>query len=74
MEVSIDGVPVQDLRSYRAFSPDAFSVTLPANNVLQYLGLTSDIAGTYYPQVSDGYWLMLAVERWEAHYYCSPDP
>ena len=59
MEVSIDGTPVKDLQSYYAASPSAFSVTLPADNVLESLGLP-DPAGTYYPQVSAGYWLMLA--------------
>jgi hypothetical protein len=54
MEVSIDEVPVQDIRRYRAISPDSFSVTLPQGDVF---GLP---AGTYTPQVADGYWLMLA--------------
>ena len=54
LEVTIDGVPVQNVRDYRATSPEPFSVTYPADNVL---GLP---AGTYSPQVTDGYWLMLA--------------
>jgi hypothetical protein len=54
MEVSIDGEPVDHLRNYRALSPDSFSVTLPDGN---FIGLP---AGTYGPQVADGYWLMLA--------------
>lgn len=54
LEVSIDGVPVQNIQSYRAASPGPFSVTFPENNVLGLPG------GTYSPQVADGYWLMLA--------------
>ncbi len=54
MEVTIDGVPVRDIRSYRAVSPEPFSVTYPDNSVV---GVP---AGTYAPNVTDGYWLMLA--------------
>jgi hypothetical protein len=50
----IDGVAVANIRSYRAASPEPFSITLPTGAVF---GLD---AGTYYPQVADGYWLMLA--------------
>ena len=53
LEVKIDGTPLQELSKYRAQSPDSFTVTLPAGNVV---GLP---AGTYGPHVSDGYWLML---------------
>jgi hypothetical protein len=59
MEVWIDGVPVKNLRDYRAFSPSSFSVTLPPGNVLENFGFP-DPAGTYSPQVDDGYWLMIA--------------
>lgn len=58
LEVSIDGVPVNEVGRYRALSPDSFSVTLPDANVLQLFGLPTP-AGEYAPQVSDGYWLML---------------
>jgi hypothetical protein len=58
VEVSIDGLSLSQLGSYRAKSPDAFSVTLPAGNVPEFLGLPTP-AGTYTPQVADGYWLML---------------
>jgi hypothetical protein len=58
MEVTIDGRTVPQVFNYRAVSPDSFSVTLPANNVIEFLGLPVP-AGTYEPQVSDGYWLML---------------
>jgi hypothetical protein len=54
LEVSLDGVPIQHLHDYRASSPTAFAVTFPEDNLL---GLN---AGTYFPQVADGYWLMLA--------------
>ena len=59
MEVSIDGKTVSQIRNYRAFSPGSFSVTLPDGNVLQLFGFSTP-AGTYDPQVADGYWLMLA--------------
>ncbi len=54
MEVSIDTQMIQNAWKYRTLSPSAFSVTLPVGNVL---GLS---AGTYSPQVSDGYYLILA--------------
>jgi len=54
LEVTIDGVPVQDVRDYRASSPEPFSITYPENSVV---GVP---AGTYFPQVADGYWLMLS--------------
>ena len=54
LEVSIDGVAVKNVRAYRAASPGAFPVTYPENSVI---GVA---AGTYFPQVADGYWLMLA--------------
>ena len=59
MEVSIDGESVVHLRNYRAVSPEAFAVVLPDGNVPQSFGLPTP-AGTYAPQVADGYWLMLA--------------
>ncbi len=54
LDVSLDTVPVQNLRSYRASSPGPFPITYPENSVF---GVPS---GTYFPQVTDGYWLMLA--------------
>lgn len=53
VEVWIDGKPVQNVRRYRASSPDPFSINLPQGAVF---GIP---AGTYFPQVADGYWLML---------------
>jgi hypothetical protein len=61
LEVEVDGVSLQDLFSYRAASPRAFSLNYPKNNVL---GLD---AGRYAPQVCDGYWLMLAPLRHGKH-------
>jgi hypothetical protein len=54
LEVTIDGVSVQNVRDYRAFSPQPFSLTYPENSVV---GVPS---GTYSPNVADGYWLMLS--------------
>jgi hypothetical protein len=54
VEASIDGVPVSDAISYRAADEGSFSITVPADNPI---GIP---AGTYAPQVTDGYWLLLA--------------
>lgn len=54
LEVSIDGVPLKNLRQYRASSPEPFGIVYPENSVV---GLP---AGNYFPNVADGYWLMLA--------------
>lgn len=56
----IDGVSVGNLESYR-IGPNnsAFSITLPNNNLYQYFGLPVS-PGTYFPAVSDGYYLFLA--------------
>jgi hypothetical protein len=59
MRVTVDGDPIEHLRGYRAVSPNAFKVVLPAGNVPQSFRLNTP-AGTYFPQVADGYWLMLA--------------
>jgi hypothetical protein len=58
LHASVDGVPVTNLRRYRAMSP-VFTYTVPAtDNFYQFFGL--DFAGSVYPAVSDGFWLMLA--------------
>jgi len=54
LEVMIDGVPLQNLRDYRASSPEPFALVYPENNVVEVP------AGEYYPHVTDGYWLMLS--------------
>ena len=54
LEVSIDGVSVKNVRRYRAASPGPFSIVYPENSIL------GEPAGTYFPQVTNGYWLMLA--------------
>src|SRR5215471_21227812 len=54
VEASIDGVPVNNAIGYRAADNGSFSITLPADNPI---GIP---AGTYSPQVCDGYWLLLA--------------
>jgi hypothetical protein len=50
----LDGVRLNNMEQYRAFSPEPFSIVYPENSVV---GVP---AGTYFPQVTDGYWLMLA--------------
>lgn len=54
LEASIDGVPVNGLRSYRGISPGSFSMTLPEPSLFGLPG------GFYDPQVADGYFLLLA--------------
>lgn len=54
LEVIIDDQPVQNVKQYRAQSPSAFSLNYPMDSLV---GLP---AGVYYPQVTDGYWLMVA--------------
>lgn len=53
LEVTIDGHGVDDVDDFRARSKIPFPITYPENSVL---GVP---AGTYFPQVADGYWLML---------------
>jgi hypothetical protein len=57
LAVTIDGVPVNSLQSYREQSP-LFSFTLPENNVLQFLGETAP-AGTTSEAVDAGIYLLL---------------
>lgn len=52
LAASIDGEPLENLRRQRVQSP-AFTITLPTGAIF---GLT---AGTFAPNVSDGYWLLL---------------
>jgi hypothetical protein len=54
VEAWIDGTQVKNMREYRAVSPEPFSITFPEGAVF---GIP---AGTHYPHVADGYWLMLA--------------
>ncbi len=57
--VEVDGVPIENLDDYRVLSP-LFSYTVPENNMFELLLGQPFPAGTYYPGVSDGYFLMLA--------------
>jgi len=54
LEARVDGRELQNLSAYRAQSP-VFSITVPPDPIF---GLP--LTGTFTPQVSDGYWLMLA--------------
>jgi hypothetical protein len=60
LTASIDGQPLTNLLQQRVQSP-AFTITIPAGAVF---GLT---AGTYAPNVSDGYWLMFPPLRAGKH-------
>jgi len=62
LQLSLDNVPVSNLRAYRVQSP-VFSYTLTNNNVISALlsafGLPGpEPAGAYSPVVADGYWVM----------------
>lgn len=53
----VDGVPVPNLSRFRT-PAEPFSVTFPDNNLFQLFGCDVP-AGTYYPYVGDGYYVML---------------
>jgi hypothetical protein len=55
MSADIDGQRLQDLGAYRAQAP-MFSITIPHDNLLGFIPLP---AGTYFPNGSDGFWVML---------------
>jgi hypothetical protein len=70
LEAVIDGVPIHNLRSYRAQSPLFIFGPLPAGNIFDFFHIPAP-AGTTSPSVSDGYYLMLAplsVGRHEIHF------
>jgi hypothetical protein len=63
IDAEVDSVPVRNLIAYRAKAP-MFSVTTPEHNILgvPWPGIGpfgTGAADTYYPNGSDGYWLML---------------
>jgi len=57
MACDLDGEPIEILSDHRATSPP-FDVTLPDDNLAQFLGLTAP-PGTYGPFYADGVYLML---------------
>lgn len=59
LEVKVDGARVENLRDFRVQSP-AMILTYPEGNVISFLFGTDVPAGTYTPNVTDGYWLILA--------------
>lgn len=61
LKVEIDGTRVHNLIDFRVQSP-AMSLTYPTDNVITFLfGADPPVpGGTYAPNVSDGYWLILA--------------
>jgi hypothetical protein len=66
LTASLDGGRLRDLHNHRVQSP-VFTLTYPADNVAEKLLGVRVPAGTYAPQVADGYWLMLAPLRKGAH-------
>jgi hypothetical protein len=61
IKVEVDGVRIQNLSDFRVQSP-VTSLTYPPDNVVSFLFPDEDPVpgGTYTPNVSDGYWLLLA--------------
>ena len=59
LSCEIDGVAVEMLEAYRTQSSEMFSLTVPDDNVFDLWGVPTD-AGTYYPSVADGYYVMVA--------------
>lgn len=59
VRIEVDGIPIHNLASYRVRSP-LFSYTIPDDNMFSYFFGIPFEAGTYYPGVSDGYFVMLA--------------
>lgn len=57
LQCEIDGVPLQDLFSYRAETPEGgFTFSIPEGSILDQ----SDFEpGDRYPAVADGYWILL---------------
>jgi hypothetical protein len=51
LEVSVDGVRLQDLQKYRAQS-QLYNISLPNNNIM-------GVASTTSPSVAEGYWIFL---------------
>ncbi len=54
LEVYLDGVALKHLRRYRVHSPGPFRIVYPENSLLR------EPAGNYFPEVTDGYLLLLA--------------
>jgi hypothetical protein len=59
MAAEIDGIPIQELRDYRAASPLFTWGPLPDNNVLQLFGFDAPPGATSLA-VADGFYLMVA--------------
>jgi hypothetical protein len=58
LSAEIDEVPIPNLQQFREQSPP-FSFTLPADNLLTAIGEGPFSAGTYFPAVDDGIYLMV---------------
>ncbi len=56
----IDGAPIPNLQTKFRVQSTAFGFTLPANNLLASVyGNSSFVAGTYFPAVDDGWYVMV---------------
>ena len=58
---SVDGEPVPDLKANYRVQSTAFGFTLPADNLFKAVyGNNGFVAGSYFPAVDDGWYVMLA--------------
>ena len=75
--LEIDGRAVVNIDAFRVQSPELFSYTLPEDNMFALFGFPSS-AGTYYPAVTDGIFVMLTPLPAGPHtihmYAAFPDP
>lgn len=59
LEVTLDGVSLRDLATYRATSPIFSYILTTTDNLYNVAFGFHNPVGTYMPVVSDGYWVML---------------
>lgn len=61
---SVDGEPIRDLRANYRVQSTAFGFTLPTDNLFKTIyGNNGFVAGSYFPAVDDGWYVMLAPLR-----------
>ena len=60
LSAEIDGEAVPDLEERFDVQSPVFGYTLPADNLLKAVGETGIPAGTYFPAVQEGVWVMLS--------------
>ena len=58
LQCDVDGESIQNVAAYR-FAADPFAVQMPSGNIWEAFGCSTP-AGSYYPLVPEGYFIMLA--------------